>query len=198
MQTSTPLSDPLVIASVIGPVLGAAIGIGLDRWLAHRPKLITYQGHNMSQQRAAQDGLPPLTINAHSIWVANVGRSTAHNVMVTHRTLDGIDFQVHPVVAYTVDDLPQGGKAIRFPKIVAGGQVQIQYVGINRRTDNIMVGCYSDESAAKVVPVAPSRVHPRYVRIVIGALVGAGVVSVLVVAVKLAIKLWLWLAAFWS
>ena len=112
----TPLSDPLVIATILGPVLGAAIGIPLDRAFKSKPKLIAYLGHSTSHVLpAAGGGGPPLIVNTHSLWVSNLGKGTANNVYLTHKTLTNIELQVRPPITYRVEQMEGDARAIVFP-----------------------------------------------------------------------------------
>jgi len=187
--------DPLVIATILGPLLGAAVGIALDRAFARSPKLLMYFGHVSAHRIPADAGGPDIIVNTHSIWVANTRQSPAHNVKVVHTRLTGINVQVYPVIEHRYEEIAGGGTAIVFPNLPGKSQLQLQYVGVGVITENIMVGCYSDEAVAKVIKVVPMRATPKFVRTIMVALLVIGAAALGYIVVRLALMLWHWIAA---
>ena len=182
-MTETQTTDEIVRATYLAPVLqtGIAFVLGFltDRWLARRPKLVWFYGHNTGTQIPDPAGVnPPLIVNSHSVSLSNSGRGTAHNVALDHTTLQNIHFQVFPVTEYIREPITGGGgERIRFPRLVAGSTVWINYIAAGVRTDNINVSCSSDEGAAKIVNVGPQRIWPRWLTRFAGVMFYAGVLS---------------------
>jgi hypothetical protein len=76
-------------------------------------------------------------VNTHNLFVENKGRAPAHELTVTHKTLEGIDVVVFPAVNYRRETLPGGEVAIIFPVFIPSASVRIQYLAVNRVTENI-------------------------------------------------------------
>jgi hypothetical protein len=188
--------DPLVIATVVGPIAGAAGSIALDRGVRTITEAGDLLGH-VSTHRVpnTHHGAPDIIVNTHSIWVANTGQTTAHNVRLTHTRLDQINVQVYPAVPHEHQEIKGGGIAIVFPVVPGKSQLQLQYVGIGVTTSDIMVGVYSDEGAAKVINVVPMKAQTKFVRNFTGALTVIGGAALDYVVLRLSVVLLGWITA---
>lgn len=188
METS---DNAVVWATYLAPVITFVLGFLAERWLARRPRLAWFFGHNSSVAIPSEVGAgPPLVINSHSVAIANQGRGPAHNVSVVHTSLASIHFQVFPITEYIREPVPgAGGERIRFPRIDPDSAVWIHYVGVNVRTDNITVRCTSDEGQAKLVNVGPQRLLPRWFNRFAFVMFVAGIAACLYFGISAAISL---------
>lgn len=141
-----------LVKDVAIPILILVIGIGLDRSLRRRPKLIAHYGH-VSVFRSRPDGKKPIDINTHSVVIRNEGNKTANNVKVMHDYLPD-DINVFPSVEYSVRVLPDGSKELIFPMLIPKEEITISYLYYPPVTfDQIVTNVKSDEGAAKVISV---------------------------------------------
>ena len=111
------------IAVPLGTLL---LGKYLDRWLAKRPKLISYLVHASAFTiRGENQGV----IHTHAIVVRNAGREAASNVRIGHYILPD-QYQLFPAVPHTVERDPSGAGAaeIVIPQLVPGEQVTVSYL----------------------------------------------------------------------
>lgn len=142
-----------LVVKISVPLGTLFLGKYLDRWLAKRPKLISYLGHASS---FTIRGNAPGNIHTHAIVVRNAGRAAANNVRIGHHTLPD-HYQLQPPIAHTVERDPSGAAEIVIPKLVPGEQVTVSYLyfppllwsQINSYTK-------SDEGFAKTLNVLPT------------------------------------------
>lgn len=83
-----------------------------------------------------------------------------------------------------------GQAAIIFPVFIAGGIVRIQYFAVNRLTENIHIGVFSDEGAAKHRNVALMFVQSRAERAWRGGFQWAGAAALTILSFKGIVFAW--------
>src|SRR5690606_9612987 len=102
-----------LVATIASPILALFVGAWFDRFLAGRPRLVSFLLHAsaVTMHKAAN----PITVNTHSIVIKNPRRTDALNIRVGHNLLP--DFHVYPDIQYEIVDLPGGGKEILIPRL---------------------------------------------------------------------------------
>ena len=128
-------NDWLVGATIIGPLIGAAIIVFAARLSERGPKLLTWFSHTsavvirpqqaqgVTQTQAQAQGI---RVHTHTFVIRNAGRRPAHNVRLGHTQLP--NFSVYPSVPYTINALPEGGSEIVFPILVPNELITITYL----------------------------------------------------------------------
>ena len=169
-----------------GPVLGAIVGVLLDRWLERKPRVVAFFAYATAVYLSEQK----TTVHTHSMVIRNAGRKTATNLRVGHQYLP--DFSVYPSVDYKVETLPDGTKEMVFSQLVPEQQLTLSYLyfppllfsGVHTRISH-------DDGFAKVIRVLPTIQLSRMVRYVLLSFMGLGVIT----AFYLIIQGILWLFA---
>ena len=135
------------------PIFMLFLGIAVNRYFENREKLISHLGYIASHKLApAEEGKEPTVVNTHSVIIKNTGRKAAKNVRLGHNYLPNVN--VYPDIAYSIGDLPGGGKEIVFPTLVPKKEVTISYLYFPPSTwAEINTHIESDEGPAKVVNV---------------------------------------------
>ncbi len=125
---------------------------------------------------------PPGIIRTHAMVIHNTGRAAAQNVHVPHTVLlnaNNIHVSVHPPVAHTVQTLPNNTEEILFPTLPAKFQVTLSYLYFPPFLFNqINAQIYSDDGNARVITVLPQMQLPKWILVVLWALIGIGVIIV--------------------
>ena len=172
------------MATITAPILGALVGIALDRGFKRRPRLITYLGHISSFRLNDEQQSPVFT---HSIIVKNIGGKSATNVRIGHLSLPD-NINILPTVPYEIVNTPDGGTEIVIPILVPGEQITVSYLyfppmvmtDINSYTKH-------DGGFAKNFHALPTPQPPRWLVIVYQFFAILGVILFLYMMVKIAI-----------
>ena len=169
-----------LVVKISVPLGTLVLGKYLDRWLAKRPKLISYLGHVSSFTLHGQN---PMQVYTHAIVVKNAGRVAANNIRVGHNVLPQ-NYQLIPSVPHTVVQIQTGGAEILIPKLVPNEEITISYLYFPPLTWN-QINSYtkSDEGFAKVLNVLPIPRPSKWVIALLWALIFIGVVSLLYLGV---------------
>jgi len=182
-----PKIDWLVLASIVGPLLGGLLGAALVIWLERRPKLISWLGHTSAvRMPPAQSQTLPIDIYTHTVVVWNAGRRAANNVRLGHNYLP-TTYTVLPAVVYRVENPPGGGAEIVFPTLVPKEQVTITYLYYPPVTYG-QINSYvkSDEGMARIITVLPTPMQPMWLLRTAAVLFFLGLVTALYLLVLLA------------
>jgi len=173
--------DWIIIATIGGPILGAAIGVWLDQKFENRPKLIVYYGHISEFDVNSASGTP-LKVHTHSIIIRNAGRRSAKNVRIGH-FIAGVDFKILPPTPHSVSLLAGGGNEIIIPNLVPKKQITISYLYYPPLTWN-QINAYveSDEGAAKAIQVILTPQIPGWLKKVLWFLILIGSISLIYLA----------------
>jgi hypothetical protein len=170
-----------IVVKIAVPLGTLVLGKYLDRWLAKRPKLITYLGHASAfTLRGENLGV----IHTHAIVVRNAGRETANNVRIGHHVLPE-QYQLYPAVPHTVERDPNGVAEIVISKMVPAEQVTVSYLySPPLLWSQIHAYTKSDEGFARVLNVLPTPQLPKWALNILRVILFAGVVSLLYLAVE--------------
>ena len=170
------------LATIAAPLIAFFVGFAFNRWLEKKPKIIVYLPHSAAVKVTPPDGVP-FVAHTHSVVVKNAGRATANNVRLTHTRLPE-SFTVFPSVEYSVVSLPTGGSDIVFPKLVPEQELTITYLYFPPLyVHQIHAGCRSDEGFAEIVQGSWLPDHPLWLKLLVGALMGLGFISVIALVV---------------
>ena len=169
-----------VLIKIAVPLGTLVLGRFLDRWLAKRPKLISYLGHvssfTINDEKRTQ-------VFTHAIVVRNAGRRSAKNVRIGHHVLP--NYQLYPSVPHSIENVATGGSEIVIPIMVPGEQITISYLYFPPLTwDRINEYAKSDEGFAKILNVIPTPRPPKWVTRVLWCLVFVGIVAMVYAAVE--------------
>jgi hypothetical protein len=175
--------DWMVVATIAAPVIALFAGAALNRWIELRPILISYFGHVAVFQHNPQNA-PPMQVHTHQVVLRNASRRrTATNVRLHHNVLP--DYRLWPMVAHTVEVLPDGSRDIVIPRLVPGEQVMISYLYFPPLfVDNVNAGIKCDQGFAQPIPVLLQRQYSRWLNRTVGFLLIVGVVSILYLAYR--------------
>ena len=150
-----------------------------NRKFENKPSLISYFGHVSSFKYTLEDG-QLIDVLTHSVVLRNAGRRSATNVQITHNELP--DFNVWPKIAYSTEELPEGGTDILIPTLVPGEQITISYLYFPPTTvERINSGIKSDQGFAKTIPVLLEQQYGKWFSISVAVLLLAGIIAVLYV-----------------
>lgn len=153
--------DPMVIATIAGPVLAAVAAIAIDRAVRDRPKLICFIIHS-GAVRVRRPGQDYSYVFMHFLLVRNVGRKSATGVRISHAPVQ-CEYSISPDVAYTEADLPGGAKEILLPLLVPGASVTVSYLYAPPVTvNNFNTTVTGDQAAARWVETLPTPQPPRW------------------------------------
>lgn len=113
--------DWSVVATIASPIIALFVGVVLNRIIERKPKLIAYFTHATAFSLA---GTNPRTVHTHGIVIKNIGKHPALDIRVRHNFLPQ-HFNIYPAIEYQVQNLPNGGTEIVFPRLVQDEQVSI-------------------------------------------------------------------------
>lgn len=165
------------VATIAAPVIALFLGVWVNRRFESRPVLISYFSH-VSAFRYVPSGGQPMGINTHSVVLRNTGRVSATGIRIHHNTLP--DFNIWPTVVHTVETLSDGTQDIVIPALVPGEQITISYLYFHPVTvDRVNAGIKSDQGFSQQISVLLQRQFPRWVRVVVGTLMVAGLVAII-------------------
>lgn len=176
--------DLSLAASIAEKVLLVVVGAAAARFVESRPRLVAFYGHvgDFRIAPAASDA-PPMPVRTHTVVVRNAGRRAAHNVRVPHRgalEAANIHVSVDVGVHHERHTLPNGEEEIVFPTLAPRQQVTISYLYFPPLTWNVInLPITSDEGVARVLNVLPTHQFPRWVIVVLWALIAVGVATLL-------------------
>jgi hypothetical protein len=157
-------------------------GTVLYKLQTKKPKLVSYMTNISSFQLP---GPPPATVGTHTIIVQNNGRGAAEDIDVCHRQLPLI--KVNPDIRYQIEDTPQGGKIIRFERLLPKQMIIISYLYINTDNPTIFLPEYikSKQVDAKVIQTFPSPIYSKKYRYAAAILMLMGSIFLLNILVEL-------------
>jgi len=165
-----------VVATVASPILALFVGVWVNRRFEDRPILISYFSHVSAFRYTSTSG-EPVQVNTHSVVLRNTGRQGATNVRLHHATLP--NFNIWPVVVYTVETLPDGSQDIVIPTLIPGEEVTVSYLYFPPLVaPQINAGIKCDQGFANQISVLLQRQYPRWFNCAVIALFFVGVVTV--------------------
>lgn len=165
------------VATIAAPVIALFLGVWVNRRFESRPILTSYFSH-VSAFRLAPPGGQPTCINTHSVVLRNTGRVRATGIRIRHNTLP--DFDIWPTVVHTTETLSDGTRDIVIPALVPGEQITISYLYFAPLTvDKVNAGIKSDQGFSQQISVLLQRQFPRWVDMLVGVLMAAGLVAIL-------------------
>ena len=171
--------DWQIVISIAVPIITLFLGVWANRKFENKPNLISYFGHVSSFKYTLDNG-QLIDVFTHSVVLRNAGRRSATNVRITHNELP--DFNIWPKIAYSTENLPEGGKDILIPTLVPGEQITISYLYFPPTTvEQINAGIKSDQGFAKAIPVLLQRQYSMWFNISVALLMLAGTIAVLYV-----------------
>jgi hypothetical protein len=170
------IMDATVLAIIAAPIIALFVGVWVNRKFESRPILYSYFGH-ISAFRSTPPNQAPIQVHTHAVILRNAGRRSATNIRITHKTLP--DFSIWPSISYRTETLPDGASDIIIPTLVPGEQVTISYLYFPPLTAlNINAGIKYDQGFAKQIPVLLQRQFPKWINLIVGALLIMGIISV--------------------
>lgn len=167
--------DWVVFYKITEKLVLLLVGVGLDRLIERRPKLIVHWGH-VATFNIRDKSLPkPLAVNTHAIFLRNVGRQPATNIRVVHKLLPD-NYTVLPVsVAHQVVKNADGSGEIQISRLVPQEQIVVSYLYYPPLTyDQIHDRILHDQGFAKGVPVLLTRQLTKWQRLTLMALLVLG------------------------
>ncbi|OGT07975.1 MAG: hypothetical protein A2X78_00235 [Gammaproteobacteria bacterium GWE2_37_16] len=175
---------PDSLLKLLSLIIVAIIAFLLNKFFYNRPKIVAYYGHF---SRHLLKKHTPIEVFTHSVIVRNIGQMTATNVRLGHRktrdnegkTLDFPEISIFPEVMYSIADLPDGGKEIIFPTLVANKQITISYLYFLERYINFNTHVECNEGAAEIIRIIPTRELPSWKKIILFCLLFVGASTVL-------------------
>lgn len=168
--------DWQIVATIASPIIALFIGALLEHAIGERPRVVAYLGH-VSGIHLPQLN-PPTQVNTHSVVIRNAGRKKAHKVRLGHNVLPA--YQVFPDTSYEERDLPGGQKEIIFPELIPKKQITVSYLYFPPLTwEQVNTHIESDDGPVKVLNVLPTVQPPKWLRVILWALIGYGVIAVL-------------------
>ena len=166
----------LVVATIAAPIMAVFLGVWVNRRFESRPILLSHFGHVSGMTLNRPEG--PVTVNTHSVVIRNAGRRPATNVKLAHYCLS--EFNIWPLVQYSVEALPQGGSEIIIPVISPGEQLTISYLYFGPTTvEDINAGVKCDQGIAKPIPMLLQRQYPNWWNVLVAAIFLVGLVAVI-------------------
>ena len=174
----------VIVATIIGPALGVIVGVGFEKWLDRKPKVIGYLGHASAFTLKDQHNT---VVHTHSFIVRNASKKSATNIKIGHYTLPE-DFTIFPAIDHQVVELDGGVKEIQITKLIPGEQVTISYLYFPPLIWN-QISAYNkhDDGYFKIINVIPAPMHPKWVRGINRVILGIGVFTILYFVVELII-----------
>lgn len=169
---------------LISPIILLIISEFIRRYMAQKPRLISFLGHVSSFKIKDTES----SIYTHSIIVRNTGNKLAKNVRLGHNFLP-TDINVFPAVQYSVQENQDGAKEIVFPVLVPKEQVTISYLYFPPlAVSNINSYTKSDEGFAKIINAIPTPQLPKITQFFILALLFLGASLVVYWLLNIVIK----------
>jgi len=173
--------DWVVIATIVGPILGAFAGIYIQKIAEKRPRVIGFLGHASAFTLGNAERT---VVHTHSFIVRNAGKKTAKNVRIGHYVLPR-DFSVHPPVQYSIETLPDGTKEILIPQLIPGEQVTVSYLYFPPLIWNqISSHNKHDDGYFKIISVIPAPQLKNWQKGIVMFLIWAGLVVTLYIVYK--------------
>lgn len=183
--------SPEELLKISSPFVVAIIVFLLNKFFNNKPKLIAYYGH--FSRHFLKKPQPNIPIFTHSVVVRNIGRLTATNVRLGHNkrvnkdgeALEFPEINIFPEVMYSIVDLPDGGKEIVFPTLVAKKQITVSYLYFfsEYASFNSYVEC--TEGAAEIIWAIPTKELPVWKKNILYVLLFIGASTTLYFAVRL-------------
>lgn len=167
----------IVVVTIAAPIIALFIGAALDHYVAKRSKVIAYFGHIADFRVRGDKGTTP--VYTHSLVIRNAGRKTANNVRLGHYAMPK-DYHISPAIEHKIQEIPDSGPEILFPKLVPNEQVTISYIYFEAvAADRIHSYLKSDDGFAKVIQVITQQQFPKWVGNSIIVLAIVGVIALL-------------------
>ena len=147
-----------------------------------KPNLVSYLTNISS---FLLPGPPLMKIGTHTIIVQNNGRGVAEEVEVCHQQLPLIN--VFPDIRYEIEDTPQGGKLLRFERLLSKQKVIISYLYLSTDNPTVFLPVYtkSKEVDAKVIQTFHSPVYSKKIQYTAGGLMLFGSIFLLNLLIEL-------------
>lgn len=146
----------------------------LSHWLRGRVKLITFSPNSTYfQLRPTEEGAQPVHLRSGQIMVQNLGRQSARNVQIT--SVPGgapAGYVLVPSIVHATRIGPNNEWIMEIPFIAPKELITLQVLN-GPNIDSVR----SEEGAARAVPVTHQRLFPKWVQILIAAIMFFGVLS---------------------
>jgi hypothetical protein len=167
--------DVDLLLRIAGPLGTLILGKYLERWMAKRPRLVSYVGHVSAFILTGDTN--PTTVHTHAIVVLNTGRLKATNVRIGHYVIPR-NYTLFPSVAHRLEERSDGTADIVIDVLVPGEQVTISYLYFPPQLFNQFHSyTKSDEGFAKILTVLPTPQYPRWILRTLKFLVYIGVIA---------------------
>ncbi len=174
----------IIVATIVGPVLGVIVGIAIEKWLDRKPKVIGYIGHASVFTLKDQQ---KTVVHTHSFIVRNASKKPATNIKIGHYTLPE-DFTIFPPIDHQIVELDGGVKEIQIPKLIPDEQVTISYLYFPPLVwDQISAYNKHDDGYFKIINVIPAPMYPKWAQKLIQVILGVGVLTILYFTIELGI-----------
>ena len=171
------------LATIASPIFALFVGVWVNRKFENRPCLISYFSH-VSAFKLTPSGGQAMGINTHTVVLRNTGRRSATGIRIHHNLLP--DFNIWPIVAYSIDTLPDGTQDIVIPTLVPGEEITISYLYFHPITvGQVNAGIKWDQGFAQQITVLLQKQFPKWVNRILAFLVVTGAVAIVYVVYAL-------------
>ncbi len=166
------------ISILITAILSSCGSYLYFRLTQKKPKLIYYLSSLSDFDVRTQTNT--VQIYTHSITIINNGNATAEKIEISHKFLPK-DYKISPTMPHVIK-----GNIIEIERLNAEQNVQISYLYFTPYTiDQIHDFVRSKECLAKIIPVTPAKIYPKWLRIILGTLIVIGAITILYLVITI-------------
>ena len=153
------------------------------RWIQPKSRVVWSSPHAFSFVTPSNDANPAGSIvHTATVWVQNVGRSTAEDVEV-HFNFQPQHFEVFPTRKNSCEINPDGFFAISTPNLTAREHFTIQLLSVASNLPSIQNVRWQD-GTAKPIPMGPMQIFSLSVTRIMQALVILGAFTIVYLVVR--------------
>jgi hypothetical protein len=158
-------------SQALAAVLTAAVGV-LVRYLQPAARVVWGTSHGFMFLIPQQNG-PPAGLNTRSFFMKNIGRATAKGLEV-HFNYKPEHLQVWPTYSYTSTTNPEGRYCLQIDNLGKKEWLSIEVIALKTALPDVL-RVRTHQGECKAVLLAPMQIFPRWVQLLVVALMLAGV-----------------------